>query len=488
MLEKLAKQTAIYGISTIVVRFLNYLLTPYYTRIFDQGEYGIITDIYALIPFALVLLSMGMESSYFRFTTRAEEAGGDVAAGKRKVFATTWGITALAAILFFAVVWLLNNPISKAMGADYVAHPEYVTIVAAIVMVDVWTMIPFSRLREQGRAMRFVLLKALSVLLNVGLAIGFGVAGLYSTTFGVGWVLIANLAASVITLLALLPTTNGIIPRIDFPLLRKIFVYSLPLLISGIAGTANEFVDRQMIKYLAPGDDAMEQLCIYGAIVKIAVVMTLFTQMYRLAAEPFFLSNFRKEEFKEMNAAALKYYMLASMLIFLAIALFRDIFALIVGGDFREGIFILPVVLGANILSGVWLNLSFWYKREERTSMALLITGTGLVVTVTANCLLLPHYGYAAAAWVRLFSEGAMVAVSIYLNRRFYPTPYAWGRMVEFAGVALLLFFAAERITAYVGTVGGYVAGTVALVLYVGYLVWREKIDVKAMALSIIKR
>ena len=256
MLEKLAKQTAIYGISTIVVRFLNYLLTPYYTRIFDQGEYGIITDIYALIPFALVLLSMGMESSYFRFTTRAEEAGGDVAAGKRKVFATTWGITALAAILFFVVVWLLNDPISKAMGADYVAHPEYVTIVAAIVMVDVWTMIPFSRLREQGRAMRFVLLKALSVLLNVGLAIGFGVAGLYSTTFGVGWVLIANLAASIITLIALLPSTERVRPRIDWALLRRIFVYSLPLLISGIAGTANEFIDRQMIKYLAPGTEA----------------------------------------------------------------------------------------------------------------------------------------------------------------------------------------------------------------------------------------
>ena len=481
MLEKLAKQTAIYGISTIVVRFLNYLLTPYYTRIFDQGEYGIITDIYALIPFSLVLLSMGMESSYFRFTTRAEEAGGDVAAGKRKVFATTWGITALAAILFFAVVWLLNNPISKAMGADYVAHPEYVTIVAAIVMVDVWTMIPFSRLREQGRAMRFVLLKALSVLLNVGLAIGFGIAGLYSTTFGVGWVLIANLAASIITLLALLPTTNGIIPRIDFPLLRKIFVYSLPLLISGIAGTANEFVDRQMIKYLAPGDDAMEQLGIYGAIVKIAVVMTLFTQMYRLAAEPFFLSSFKKEEFKEANAASMKYFVMASMVIFLGIVLFRDLFALIVGRDFREGIDILPIVLASNVLAGIWFNLSFWYKREEKTKYAAYITFLGLAVTLGLSFLLVPKMGYRGAAWVRLIAEAAMVVWSYILCRRHYPIPYDLKRIGEYILLSAAIYCASEF--AFVGvnaTIHTALNGVLFMVA-IAYAIWREKIDVRGL-------
>ena len=426
MLEKLAKQTAIYGISTIVVRFLNYLLTPYYTRIFDQGEYGIVTDIYALIPFALVLLSMGMESSYFRFTTRAEEEGGDVARGKRKVFATTWGVTSLNAVIFFLVVWLLNAPISRAMGAAYLLHPEYVTIVAAIVMVDVWTMIPFSRLREQGRAMHFVVLKALSVLLNVGLAIGFGIAGLYATPFGVGWVLIANLIASITTLVALLPSTDGILPRIDGALLRKIFVYSVPLLISGIAGTANEFIDRQMIKYLTPGGEevAMAELGVYGAIVKIAVVMTLFTQMYRLAAEPFFLSGFKKEEFKEANAASMKYFVMASMVIFLGIVLFRDLFALIVGRDFREGIDILPIVLASNILAGVWFNLSFWYKREEKTKYAAYITFLGLAVTIALSFVLVPKMGYRGAAWVRLVAEAAMVVWSYTLCRKHYPIPY----------------------------------------------------------------
>ena len=487
MLEKLAKQTAIYGISTIVVRFLNYLLTPYYTRIFEQGEYGIVTDIYALIPFALVLLSMGMESSFFRFTTRAEEAGGDVREGKRRVFASTWGMTSLNAIIFFILIALFNAPLSRVMGEVYVIHPEYIMFVAAIVMVDVWSIIPFSKLREQGRALHFVFLKAVSVLLNVTLAIGFGVAGLYSTHFGVGWVLVANLVASIVTLLLLLPTTERIRPRIDWSLMRQIFLYSLPLFLGGLAGTATEFIDRQMIKFLAPSDNSMAELGIYGAIVKIAVVMTLFTQMYRLAAEPFFLSNFRKEEFKDMNAAALKYFVMASMFIFLIIALYRDLFALIVGANFRKEIHILPVVLGANILSGVWLNLSFWYKREEKTKFALWITLTGLVCSVGFGALLIPKLGYYGAAWSRFAAEVVMVAVSIVLNRIYYPTPYKFGRMVEYIALALAIFFVSEQFDV-VNEMLHYTLSTLFIVLYLAYAVWREKIDLRAMFNHILRR
>ena len=466
-----------------MVRFLNYLLTPYYTRIFDQGEYGIVTDIYALIPFALVLLSMGMESSYFRFTTRAEEQGGDVAEGKRRVFASTWGITSLNAVIFFIVVLLLNAPISRAMGEAYILHPEYVSIVAAIVMVDVFTIIPFSRLREQGRAMHFVLLKALSVLLNVSLAIGFGVAGLYATEFGVGWVLVANLIASVVTLVALLPSTNRIAPRIDWSLMRKIFVYSLPLLISGIAGTANEFIDRQMIKYLAPGDsaEAMAQLGVYGAIVKIAVVMTLFTQMYRLAAEPFFLSGFKKEEFKEANAASMKYFVMASMVIFLGIVLFRDLFALIVGRDFREGIDILPIVLASNVLAGIWFNLSFWYKREEKTKYAAYITFLGLAITIALSFVLVPTMGYRGAAWVRLIAEAAMVVWSYALCRRHYPIPYDLRRIGEYFAVTVAIYAASEYGLQPLGESIHLVGNIVLFTAAICFAIWREKIDIKAL-------
>ena len=489
MLEKLAKQTAIYGISTIVVRFLNYLLTPYYTRIFDQATYGIVTDIYALIPFALVVLSMGMESSYFRFSTRAEEAGGDVAEGKRRVFATTWGATILNAVIFFAIVLLFNAPISSAMGGAYVLHPEYVPIVAAIVMVDVWTMIPFSRLREQGRAMRFVLLKALNVLLNVSLAIGFGVAGLYASAFGVGWVFVANLIASIVTLLLILSSTERTIPRIDRALMRKILVYSLPLLISGVAGTANEFIDRQMIKYLTPGGElvALAELGIYGAIVKIAVIMTLFTQMYRLAAEPFFLAGFKKEEFKEANAAAMKYFVMASMLIFLGIALFRDIFAYIVGSDFREGIDILPLVLAANVLAGVWFNLSFWYKREEKTKYAAYITFLGLAVTLALSFLLVPKWGYRGAAWVRLAAEAAMVVWSYYLCRKHYPIPYDLRRIGEYVALAAAIYITSELLLPHLPHAAWMALNVLLFVFAAGYAVWREKIDLKALIRAVLK-
>ena len=488
MLEKLAKQTAIYGISTIVGRFLSYLLTPYYTRVFGQAEYGIITDIYALIPFALVVLTMGMESGYFRFAAKADAAGGDVKAAKKRLFSTVWGITSLAAAVFFVAVATLREPIARAMGEAYVAHPEYVVLVGAIVMFDVVSCIPFSRLREQGRAGRFVTLKMLNIVLQTGLAFAFGAMGLFATEFGVGWAFVANLAASVITFLSILPTTERTVPKVDWLLLATIFSYSLPLLVSGVAGTANEFIDRQMIKYLVP-ENAMAQLGIYGAITKIAVVMMLFTQMYRLAAEPFFLANYRKDDFKTMNAAALKYYIIASMLIFLGIALFKDLFALIVGRDFRQGIFILPVVLGANVLSGVWLNLSFWYKREERTWLAIAVTFVGLIFTVLCNILLVPKYGYYGAAWARLASEAAMVAVSYWLNRKYYPTPYPMARIIEYLAVAMVVYGVSVAGEQWIGQpIAVYALNALLVGSYALYVVRREKIDVAAMVRSILRR
>ena len=488
MLEKLAKQTAVYGISTIVVRFLSYLLTPYYTRIFGQETYGIVTDIYALIPLALTLLTMGMESSYFRFSAKAEEAGGDVRAAKRRLFATTWGVTSLAAVVFFVLVASFRNGVAGLMGEAYAAHPEYVVWVGLIILFDVWACIPFSRLREQGRALLFVGIKALNVVMNVALAVAFGVAGLFATEFGVGWVFVANLIASVVTWLVILATVDRTVPKINWALLAAVFAYSLPLLVGGLAGTANEFIDRQLIKYLVP-EGAMAQVGIYGAITKIAVVMMLFYQMYRLAAEPFFLSNFKKSDFVQMNAAALKYYVMASMLIFLGIALFRDGFALIVGRDFREGIFILPVVLGANVLTGVWLNLSFWYKREEKTSLAIVVTGAGLVSMLVFGFWCIPVWGYYGAAWARLASESTMVAVSWWLNRRFYPTPYDWRRIGEYVAAALAVFAVCEAVTACGGNkLIAYAFNIVLFAAYALYLVRRERIDVAALVKAALKR
>lgn len=487
MLEKLAKQTAIYGISTILGRFLSYLLTPFYTRIFAVADYGIVTDVYALIPFALVLLNMGMESSYFRFAAKAEAAGGDVHAAKQRLFATTWGITSLAAGLFFAAVWLLRMPVAEIMGEAYVRQPLYIVIVAAIIFFDVSCCIPFSRLRQQGRALRFVTLKLLNIVMQVAFAVAFWAAGLFATPFGVGWALVANLAASAATWLLVLLAADPVLPRIDRRVLVAVLAYSLPLLVSGIAGTAGELLDRQIIKYLAPGN-GLEQLGIYGAIAKIAVAMTLFTQMYRLAAEPFFLSNFRKDEFVEMNAAAMKYYIIVAMGVFLGIGLFKDLFALIVGEKFRTGLRILPLILGGNVLSGIWLNLSFWYKREERTGLAVWITFAGLAAALGAGLWLVPRYGYEGAAWGRLISEAVMVAVSFALNRRLYPTPYDLKgiALYMFAGVAL--YVAGDLFAAHTDCVAAaWAADALLLTAFFAMAVRREKIDVAALVRSILK-
>ncbi len=493
MLGKLAKQGAIYGISTILGRLLSYLLTPYYTRLFLREEYGIITDLYALIPFALVILTMGMESSYFRFSARAEAEGvddADIFRRKQTLFSTTWGVTILLSLLFTAGVVLFRDGVSAVMGELYSAQPILVVLVAGIILFDVITCVPFARLRERSEAHKYVWLKLLNIVLQVGLAVLFGAMGLFSTPMGVGWVLVANLIASVVTFgVTLLYSRPLVLPRIEGALLRKVLIYSLPLLLSGVAATATDFIDRQLIKYLAPVG-AMAQLGLYGAVTKIAVVMTLFTQMYRLAAEPFFLANFKKEEFVESNAAAMKYYIMATVAIFLGITLSKDLFVYIVGGDFREGIYILPVILLSNLLMGVWLNLSFWYKREEKTRYSLQITLVGLAMSLAANILFIPQFGYIGAAWARLASEAMMVLYSYYLVRRHFPIPYELGRIAQymvlggaFYGVSYLLN---SRFELNVWINLGYCG--LSLGLYSAYAVWREKIDVNRLIKKVLRR
>lgn len=492
MLKQLAGQTAIYGVGTIVPRFLNYLLFPYLTRLMTTGEYGVVTDLYALIPFALVVLTMGLETGYFRFAGQAATER-----ERKEVFETTWGAVSLFALLFFAAALLFTPALARIM--DYAEHPSYIRLTAAIIALDAATAIPFARLRQQGRAKRFVALRLLSVAVNLALTVFFysalpalasrgADAGMYDPAFGAGYVLVANLLGSAVVWVGLYPSCHGARPRIRPKLLRAVMLYSLPLLISGIAGTANEFIDRQMIKYLVPAG-AMAQLGVYGAITKIAVVMMLFTQMYRLAAEPFFLADYRKSDFVAMNAAAMKYYVMASMFIFLGIALFKDLFSLIVGADFREGIFILPVVLGANVLSGVWLNLSFWYKREERTQLAVWVTFTGLFFTVVMNVALVPALGYVGAAWARLASEAAMVGVSYWLNRRYYPTPYDLRRIGEYVALGLGVFFASAVFARWLPVRGAeYAVNGVLFGLFGLFAVRREHIDVGRLLRSVVKR
>ena len=483
-LSKLAGQVAIYGISSVVARLLNYLLVPYYTRIMTPAEYGVITDIYALIPFALVVLTLGMESGYFRFAAKAESAD-----ERKRVYGTVWGTVLVAATLFFAATLLFEGGISRALGYD---DTPYVWITAAIIFLDVAGSIPFARLRQEGRAMRYVTIRLLSVVINIGLCLWFynvqpESLRLFTTATDPGYAFVANLVASGVTFVLLLLSCRGVAPKIERQRLRTIFLYSLPLLVSGIAGTANEFIDRQMIKFLMPAGESLAALGIYGAVVKIGVVMLLFTQMYRLAAEPFFLAEFKRDEFKNSSAEVMKYFVIVSLAIFLFITLFSDVFALIVGPDFREGMYILPIVLIGNALSGVVLNLSFWYKQSGATKYAILITGTGLVFTVVFNILLVPSLGYLGAAVARLVCECVMVVVSYRLCQRHCPTPYDLRRIFLYVAVAALLW-GGSLLTAELQAVAKYLINGALLALFVAFAVRRERINVGGLLRSVLRR
>ncbi len=480
-IRTLAGDTMIYGLSTILTRMLNYLMFPYLTYLMGTEVYGEVTDLYSIIPFALVVLTMGLESGFFRFTGRAENDG-----EKRRLFATTWGATILAATVFFGIVVLFNRPIASAMG--YADRSSYIWITALIILLDVAAAMPFAKLREQRRRITYVTVRLASVVVNIVSCVFFfsvlprlaeGGAEfwqqIWNPDFGAGYVLVANVFASAVSLLLLLPTTGKVVPRITPKVFRQIMLYSLPLLISGIAGTGNEFIDRQLIKWLLPEEVWRGQLGIYGATTRLAVIMVLFTQMYRLAAEPFFLAKFRREDFVRQTAETMKYYVIVTVLIFVGIMLFKDVIVLIAGPDFRGASHLLPILLAANALAGVVLNLSFWYKQESRTKFAIWITGTGLVV-ITALCMvLIPRFGIDGAAWSRLACEVSMVAVSLWLNQKYCRTPYDFRRIGEY----LLLGAAAYGIGFATGMLAPWLQYTLNAALLLGlggYVLWRENL------------
>ncbi len=491
-IRKLAGQTAIYGISSVAARFLNFLLVPYLTRILSPEGYGVVTDLYALIPFALVVLTMGMESGYFRFAGKAENEE-----QKRMVFANTWGAVSLASLVFLVLVLLFNGRIADAMR--YADTPSFIWITGSIIAIDVFLAIPFARLREQGRATKFVVIRLISVIVNVALCLFFysvlpGLAPLsslfgamYDPSFGAGYVLVANLIASFITIFFLLPACGRVVPRVNKKILVPIFIYSMPLLISGIAGTANEYIDRQMIKFLMPEDVSLAALGQFGAVSRLGVILVLFLQMYRMGAEPYFLGSFKKDDFVKMNAEAMKYYIIAAIGIFLGVTLFTDLFEKILGPGLREGVGLLPIILVSNIFTGVVFNLSFWYKQMSKTKFAILVTGTGLVFTVVFNLMLVPQLGVLGAVLARLVCEFVMVAVSYVLNRKYCPTPYELRRIGEYVLLGAALY-GVSYFTDMLPVLMKYLCNLALLGVYAVWFFRRENINPMQMARSIVNK
>ncbi len=478
-LRSLFGQTAIYGLGTVLPRLLNYLLlTPFFTRVFKSGEYGIVTELYAYVVFLMILLTYGMETGFFRYASKNRRSG--------EVFDTSIISLFVTSFLFALTVGLFSEGIAGFIG--YSDHPEYIVWIGLIVSIDAFVSIPFARLRLEGKAIRFAAIKIASVLVNVLLNLLFlwvlpsyasadnhGIIQLiYNEDIGVGYVFISNLIASGFTLLLL--AGELIRTKLDFSigLWKSMIIYSLPLLFSGLAGTINEALDRVLLKHLLSGDmDPMAELGIYGANYKLAVLMTLFVQMFRYASEPFYFNRYKDKGSLKLFSDVMKYFIIAGLIIYMGVILYLDVFKYFIGPSYHEGLRIVPVVLFANLLLGIFFNLSIWYKLKNITKFAVVLTGGGAIITFIVNWFFIPVYGYVASAWAHLICYAFMVTASYILGRKYLPVKYDLKQIVFYIAGCFILIKVASLIEVE-KLVLQLIVNTGFLLAFVGYVLVNE--------------
>jgi O-antigen/teichoic acid export membrane protein len=446
-LKRLASQTAIYGVSSVLGRFLNYLLVPLFTYTFAPAEYGVVAEFYAYMGFFAVLLAFGMETGYFRFRSDGERP-------PEIVFATVLRFVVLANGGFLLAAVVLQQPAADLIR--HADHPEYIWWTAAILAVDSVGAIAFARLRAEDKAVRFAVIKLVEIGANIGLNLFFIVlcrqafetdpdsmlGRLWDPAIGIGYVFLANLAASALKLMLLSPQLGHGLRGYDGALFRRMLRYSLPMVVIGLAGIVNEMLDRAALKYLLPYDDAtnMAQLGIYSACYKLSILMTLFIQAFRYAGEPFFFAYAKADDARRTYAVVLNGFVIFCVFIFLVVLLYLDVFQYFVGAAYRDGLDVVPILLLANLLLGIYVNLSIWYKLTDRTLLGAGVSVIGAGITLAALLVLVPVYGYMGAAWAHLICYATMVVLSYLLGRRFYPVPYDVVRVAGYIALGLGLY------------------------------------------------
>lgn len=442
--KQLAGQTMVYGLGIVLPRLLNYaLLTPFYTRIFSTTEYGIITELYAYLVFLMVLLTYGLETGLFRYA--------DSEKVKDNVYKTT-----LISISVTTGIFLMFSSVFSVAVANFIGYPgkeAFILMMAWIIGLDAFSSIPFAKIRLENRAVRYTLIRLAEIFSNLlanwfflyycprSLESHTWINSVYNPDYGVGYVLLSNLIGTVVKTILLLPEIIVNVGVFKIEIFKKLMIYSSPLLIAGMAGTINEALDRVLLKHLLPeSSDPLSQLGIYGANYKMAVLMTLFIQMFRYAAEPFFFSRKDRSDAKIIYANVMKYFIAAGILIFLVVMLYIDIFKLFIGVEFRSGLGIVPVVLLANLLMGIFYNQSIWYKLKNLTKYGAWLVLLGAAVTVLINIVFIPLYGFVASAYAHLISYSAMVLFSYLLGRKFYNIPYDLNRIALYFLFGLVVF------------------------------------------------
>jgi O-antigen/teichoic acid export membrane protein len=481
LLKKLISQTAVYGVSTIVGRLLNYLLVPIYTRIFIPAEYGVVTELYAYAGFFTVLFTYGMETAFFRFSEKNKNS--------EKVYATAF-LSVLFTTIILSGVLAVFTPTWSAL-LQYESNPEYITWFALILGLDALTAIPFANLRQQNKAFAFASLKLVNISVNIGLNIFFliicpkysadysFIGSIYNPEIGVGYVFISNLVASAVTLVLLLPNILKKHFSFDIQLWKEMLIYALPLLVVGFAGITDEMLGRALLKWMLPYDEAenLRLLGIYGANYKLAVLIALFTQAYRFAAEPLFFAESSKENSKTLYAQMMKFFVLVQCVFFLVITLYIDLFKHFIGEKYLEGLHVVPVLLLANIALGIYYNLSIWYKLTDKTYLGAYISVFGAAVTVVLNILLLPLFGYFGSACATLTCYVSMVIVSLWLGQKYFPVDYGWRKLMMYLSGAVVLYFISDAAKNYFAWTPSYsfAFNSLFILLYL-YWIWNGEL------------
>ncbi|PPD34445.1 MAG: polysaccharide biosynthesis protein [Methylomonas sp.] len=448
-LRQLISQTAIYGLSSILGRFLNYLLVPLYTYIFSAAEYGVVSEFYAYAGFFAVLLVFGLETGYFRFRQKPEYAG-------EAVYASGLSFLTLINLGVVGTVFYWQQALADALR--YPAHPEYIVWFACILGLDAITALPFARLRAENKALRFAGIRMTEIFITIALNLFFLVlcpkllaqwpdsviAGWYDPNLGVGYIFLSNLIASVCKLFLLLPQFQAVPVRLDLSVLGPMGRYSLPMVIIGFAGMINEMLDRAILKIMLPYDltTNLKMLGIYGACYKLSILMSLFVQAFRYAGEPFFFSYAGRADAKRAYALVMHYFVIAGMFIFLLVMLYIDVFKYFIGEEFRAGLSVVPILLLANLCLGIYVNLSVWYKLSDRTGLGAWVSLAGAVLTVVLNIWWIPLWGYTGSAWATLACYFFMVCLSWLLGRFYYPVAYPIGKISVYLTLGLSLYFA----------------------------------------------
>lgn len=483
-IKKLASQTIWYGVSSIASKFLSYLLTPYLTGKLSASLYGDMSLVYAAIPFLNVIFTYGLETAFFRYAQREGKAD--------QVYNTLMTSMLVSTLLLSSLLLLNADSLTRLLRLE--EHPEYLRWSTYIIALDALAALPFARLRQEGRPVKYAAIRIAGVLINIGMVYfflsvcpklaaqpgGSPVLLFYKPDMGVGYIIIANLIQAAVTLLLLYKQLSRFKFSFNARLWKEIMIYSLPLTIAGFGGMINETFDRIMLNWWAPASSGLSakiQVGIYSANYKLSILITMFITAFRMGAEPFFFKQAADGNAPRTYARIMKFFVITISLMFLFVALYLDVWKHFIRNQaLWVGLKVVPILLFANMFLGIYYNLSIWYKLSGRTMAGAWITLIGAVITLVINALFIPYFSYVACAWATCLCYGSMMVISFIWGQKAYPVPYAWKKLVAYMVIVLILFLVHKGLTSlWHSTTFSLVLGTIFMGAYALFIIKVER-------------